>query len=87
LYMTSIDPDGPGTNYYVQSQIIRSDALGHVTAVSPPLRSNASANNYSQLDITHTYDFYRYYYYVRVDLYRADVNALPIFVGVGVYTL
>ena len=41
-FMTFFDPDGPSNNYYIQSQIIRSDKSGHVSAVAQPLRSNSS---------------------------------------------
>ena len=40
-FMTFVDPDGAGNNYYIQSQIIRSDQSGHVGAVSPPMRSSS----------------------------------------------
>jgi hypothetical protein len=32
-FMTFVDPDGGGNNYYIQSQIIRSDQSGQVSAV------------------------------------------------------
>jgi hypothetical protein len=83
-FMTFVDPDGAGNNYYIQSQIIHSDQSGHVSAVSPPLRSSSSTFNYQEAALNHTYDFSNYYYYVRVDLFRADANALPVFYGVGV---
>jgi hypothetical protein len=83
-FMTFVDPDGPGQNYSIESQIIRSDQSGHVTAVSDVLSSNSSTTNYIERALWHTYDFNNYYYYVRINLYRADTNALPIFYGVGV---
>ena len=83
-FMTFVDPDGPGNNYYIESQIIRSDQTGHVAAVSPVLRSNSSASNYREQALWHTYDFGNYYYYVRINLFRADTSALPIFYGVAV---
>jgi hypothetical protein len=83
-FMTFADPDGPGGKYYIESQIIRCDQSGHVTPVSGVLRSDSSTSNYVERALNHTYDFANYYYYVRVNLYRADANALPIFYGVGV---
>ena len=82
-FMTFVDPDGPGRNYSIESQIIRSDFSGHVTAVSGVLSSNSSTTNYIEQALWHTYDFVNYYYYVRINLYRADTSALPIFYGVG----
>jgi hypothetical protein len=35
-----IDPDGPGNEYYIEAQIIRSDFQGGVAAVSGVLSSN-----------------------------------------------
>jgi hypothetical protein len=86
-FMTFVDPDHKGTNYYIQSQIIRSDQSGHVSAVSGVLSSNASNTNYIERALNHTYDFANYYYYVRVDLFRANTAGLPIFYGVGVDSL
>ena len=83
-FMTFVDPDGPLDNYYIESQIIRSDYSGHVAAVSPVLRSNSSASNYREQALWHNYDFANYYYYVRINIFRADTNNLPIFYGVGV---
>lgn len=83
-YTTFVDPDGPGTRYYIESQIIRSDQSGHVAAVSGVLSSNSSNTNYIESGLTHNYDFKNYYYYVRINLGRADTKALPIFYGVGV---
>jgi len=83
-FMTFYDPDGPGRTYSIESQIIRSDFSGHVAAVSPVLASNNSTTNYVEQALWHTYDFKNYYYYVRVNVFRADTYALPIFYGVGV---
>jgi hypothetical protein len=82
-FMTFVDPDGPLDNYYIESQIIRSTYAGHVTAVSPVLRSG-SPTNYREQALWHTYDFANYYYYVRINIFRADTNNIPIFYGVGV---
>jgi hypothetical protein len=87
-FMTFVDPDGAGNNYYIESQIIRSDQSGHVSAVSSVLSSNSpSSTNYIERALDHTYDFANYYYYVRVNLFRANAAALPIFYGVGVESL
>jgi hypothetical protein len=83
-FMTFVDPDGPGRNYYIESQIIRSDQLGHVSAVSGVLSSNSMTSNYIESPLWHTYDFDNYYYYVRINVFRADTNKLPIFYGVAV---
>jgi hypothetical protein len=83
-FMTFVDPDGDGRKYYIESQIIRCDQSGHVTPVSGVLSSNSSTSNYAEQGLTHTYDFDNYYYYVRINLFRADTAALPIFYGVGV---
>jgi hypothetical protein len=83
-FMTFVDPDGSGRSYYIESQIIRSDYSGHVTSVSPLLSSNGSTTHYIEQALWHTYDFANYYYYVRVNLFRADTNNLPIFYGIGV---
>ena len=40
-----VDPDGAGNNYYIESQIIRSDQSGHVSAVSGVLSSNSAIDN------------------------------------------
>ena len=85
--MTFVDPDGPGRSYSIESQIIRSDQLGHVAAVSGVMSSNSSTTNYIEQALTHNYDFANYYYYVRINLFRADTNNLPIFYGVGVDSL
>jgi hypothetical protein len=86
-FMTFVDPDGPGGKYYIESQIIRSDQSGHVAAVSGVLRSDSSTSNYLERALNHTYDFVNYYYYVRINLFRADTNNLPIFYGVAVDSL
>jgi hypothetical protein len=89
-FMTFIDPDGAGTDYYIQSQIIRSNHSGSVTAVSGLLSSNSigsTGSHYIEQALTHTYDFANYYYYVRVNLYRTNTTAFPIFYGVGVDSL
>ncbi len=85
--MTFVDPDRAANNYYIESQIIRSDQSGHVSAVSGVLSSNSSTTNYIERTLNHNYDFANYYYYVRVNLFRANTAALPIFVGVGVDSL
>src|SRR4051812_3124161 len=82
-FMTFVDPDGEGRSYSIESQIIRSDFSGHVAAVSPLLTS-AGSTGYIEQALWHKYDFDNYYYYVRVNIFRADTNALPIFYGVGV---
>jgi hypothetical protein len=51
------------------------------------LSSNSSTTNYIEQALTHTYDFANYYYYVRINVFRANTNSLPIFVGVGVDSL
>jgi hypothetical protein len=86
-FMTFVDPDGANTNYSIESQIIRSDMSGHVASISGVLSSNSSTTNYVEQALTHTYDFVNYYYYVRINLFRANTNSLPIFVGVGVDSL
>jgi hypothetical protein len=86
-FMTFTDPDGAGNNYYIESQIIRSDQSGHVSAVSGVLSSNQSNTNYVERALNHTYDFSNYYYYVRVNLFRANITGLPIFYGVGVQSV
>jgi hypothetical protein len=86
-FMTFTDPDHAGTNYYIDSQIIRCDQSGHVTPVSGVLSSNSSNTNYIERALNHTYDFKNYYYYVRINLFRANTAALPIFYGVGVESL
>lgn len=87
-FMTFVDPDGAGNSYYIESQIIRSDQSGHVSAVSGVLSSNSSSpTNYIERALDHTYDFVNFYYYVRINLFRADTAALPIFYGVGVESL
>jgi hypothetical protein len=83
-FMTFVDPDGASRNSYIESQILRSDQSGHVTAVSGVLSSNASTTNYIEQALWHTYDFVNYYYYVRINVFRADTSTLPIFYGVGV---
>jgi hypothetical protein len=83
-FMTFVDPDGPGRGSYIESQIIRSDQSGHVSAVSGVLSSDASTTNYIEQALWHTYDFTNYYYYVRINVFRADAKSLPIFYGVGV---
>jgi hypothetical protein len=83
-FMTFVDPDGPGRTYSIETQIIRSDQSGHVAAVSPVLSSNSSTTNYIEQALWHTYDFTNYYYYVRINIFRADTANLPIFYGVGV---
>jgi hypothetical protein len=83
-FMTFVDPDGPGRSYSIESQIIRCDQTGHVTPVSGVLSSNASTTNYIEQALWHTYDFTNYYYYVRINLFRADTISTPIFYGVAV---
>jgi hypothetical protein len=83
-FMTFVDPDGAGRGSYIESQIIRSDFSGRVTSVSGVLSSNSSTTNYIEQALWHTYDFTNYYYYVRVNVYRADTNSLPIFYGIAV---
>ena len=69
-FMTFVDPDGAANNYYIESQIIRSDQSGHVNAVSGVLSSNSpSPTNYIERALNHTYDFANFYYYVRVNLF------------------
>jgi hypothetical protein len=82
--ITIVDPDGPGRSYSIESQIIRCDQTGHVTPVSGVLSSNASTTNYIEQALWHTYDFTNYYYYVRINLFRADTISTPIFYGVAV---
>ena len=82
-FMTFADPDGDGRNYYIESQILRCDQTGHVTPVSDVLSSGGSTG-YIERALQHTYDFRNYYYYVRINIFRADTNNLPIFYGVGV---
>jgi hypothetical protein len=85
--MTFVDPDGPGINYYVESQILRSDRSGHVTPVSGVMSSNSSSSNYIDQALNHTYDFSNFYYLVRINIFRADTAALPVFYGVAVESL
>ena len=82
-FMTFADPDGDGRNYYIESQILRCDQTGHVTPVSDVLTSGGSTG-YVQRELQHIYNFRDYYYFVKVNIFRADTNGLPIFYGVGV---
>jgi hypothetical protein len=84
--MTFVDPAGSVANHYIRSQIIRCDQSGNVSAVSPVLYGT-SATNYVEQALWHTYDFANYYYYVRVDIFRADTTTLPIFYGVMVQSI
>ena len=54
-----------------------------MAAVSGVLRSSGSTG-YIEQALWHTYDFNNYYYYVRINIFRADTNNLPVFYGVGV---
>ena len=86
-FMTFTDPDGAGNSYYIESQIIRCDRSGHVTPVSGVLRSDSSSSNYREQALNHNYDFANFYYYARVNLFRANTEALPVFYGIGVQSL
>ena len=85
--MTFVDPDGPLRNYSIESQIIRSDFSGHVTPVSSLLSSNGSTTNYIERVLIHTYDFANFYYYIRINVFRADTSHTPIFYGVAADSL
>jgi hypothetical protein len=89
MELTFIDPDGPGNKYYIEAQIIRSDFNGNVAAVSGVLSSNSAANSSVRqvyCTVNHRYDFGHFYYFVKINIFRADTNSLPIFYGMFVNT-
>jgi hypothetical protein len=95
IFMTYTDANAPGTTGHVTAQLLRVDYSGNFFAVTddkigiPALldSNNASGtSHYLEMGLHHTYNFDDYYYYIRVDIDRAD-DSTVIFYGVGAVSI
>jgi len=87
LYRDSTGHDGIA---FVRAQLIKMDSLTSVISVIAALHSDSFVDmvmTRKEFAFVHTLDFANSYYFVRVDLYRADTSQDVIFGGVSLATM